>query len=352
MPVSFNARAFAGVLTGSGVPHYTDADHARLFGAAGGLAVHAVIDQVTGSLPSFRCVLEHSCDGRTWLPKQTLVDAPVQPSSVNSLQGADRGDTLLLPFARLRSELYVSGGATSARAVILVCGRDRTSRLDPRTLAPAALYLPGGFSAASSPHTWVAMLGDAASAASDPARTATNGCPVFDYSAATGEVHLESPAALSTWGGAASSSRHLAARVDLRGITTSDPTNIWLNAAAISDSLAFTGLHFRASGGSTYAYYYDFDTAARRAEVDVTSLLASGFGPLTVQGRKTAGAKLEIKVGAGPWLSGDTIGATGNVGGALRIGYRADMMVRAVLTWPRALSDSEAESVASWGQSL
>lgn len=46
------------------------------------------------------------------------------------------------------------------------------------------------------------------------------------------------------------------------------------------------------------------------------------------------------------------MGATGNVSGTLRIGFRSDMVVRAILAWGRALTDDEAERIAGWGESL
>lgn len=296
MPILFTTRAYSGVLTGAAVPAYTNPDHARVFGSVGALAVQAVVDQVVGASVSYQCVLEHSADGRTWFDKQILIDSALSTTAANSLAGADRGDSPLLSFVRLRSQLAVPSGAASARVVIDVCGRDRASRLDPRVLSPVVCHFPGAFSATSSPNVWHAEIGDPASATADPARTALQGCPVFDYSAATGEVHLGSSMPLSVWGGGATSDRHVAARVDLRGISTSDPS-IWLNAAAISDSLSQTGLHFRKSGASTFATYYDWDTAVRQAEVDITSLLVAGEGPVTVQGRR-AGGDLAIKASA------------------------------------------------------
>lgn len=118
------ATVFDDVIMGTGAA-YSSPDFNDNLGKFDKIAVHAVVDQVTGTGPTFTLQLEHSGDGRNWLNMNTTAEinaVSISVSAVNSMIGVDSGSVPTLAFVRARVQL--GGGATGARVKVHACLRD------------------------------------------------------------------------------------------------------------------------------------------------------------------------------------------------------------------------------------
>jgi hypothetical protein len=119
--------------TGSSPAHTSDTLSVTL-GSFDQLAIMAVVDDVVGGGDGFKVVVEHSADGRTWLPKSRSASEigggkPTLTNPLINLQGGgqtahfgyDAGSVPSLGLVRLKVDL---GSTTSAHVRVYVTGRN------------------------------------------------------------------------------------------------------------------------------------------------------------------------------------------------------------------------------------
>lgn len=121
----FNTLVFGDVIvsaTTQGIA--TDPKFDELLASADALGLHIVLDQWGGTTPTVTVALDHSCDRKNWIVKNTAVIPSTAPavSGTTTAFGSDSGSTPTLGFARLRILLFGSG-TLSVRAQLYACGR-------------------------------------------------------------------------------------------------------------------------------------------------------------------------------------------------------------------------------------
>ncbi len=245
---------------------------------------------------------------------------------------------------------------------LLAAASKSTAAFDPLSLSPSAFAKGPNYN--NTPEsTWTATAGsnvvNVATDASDlAARTAVSGTPKFDYSASgVGLVHLQSTSfPLSSWAG--TGNHWLWCQVLCESIitTTAVGASYSANAAGISDAGGYLGIHFRRAGApGSYTYFagfYEWDSSSHVAEVEITDLLSSGVGSVSISGKREGNA-IFVKRNSDAWVAGDTgLAATGSSAGQLRIGYSLDGRVKAYLARASAPTDAEANNMATWGAAL
>lgn len=124
----FNATIFEDFVVGatSSTPVYTAADLNKKLGWTDKLTIQVVADQVSGTSPTFSLQIEHSGDGRNWLPK--VLSAPeinaVALSSASSsvFVTSDAGNIPSLGFVRFK--IFLGGTSPVAHVKVHVTGRN------------------------------------------------------------------------------------------------------------------------------------------------------------------------------------------------------------------------------------
>lgn len=219
----------------------------------------------------------------------------------------------------------------------------------PLTLAPTAAYLEGDYDDTVGDGRWRARAGRPLLAQSSPGPVAVGGAPDFEASISWRLIE----ATLTNDGGwTVRGDHHFYAYVQTESIFGNSPS-LWLNYGALADSGQFQGLHLRKDGAQFFAYVYEWDSAQRKAEVEITSIVdGGGAGPFAVQGKKEAGY-LWVRVSAdgfdSGWVQGDACGLNGTTTGKLVVGYpNYDGIVRAAMTWRRVLAAAESDALAAW----
>jgi hypothetical protein len=106
---------------------YTTDELAVPLGHHNRLAIHCVVDHQNNA-GGIRVQVQHSGDGRNWLPKYAgngEISTPnnIPANSIASLGGFDQGDTPSFRFVRLAIRLV--SPCTNARVRITVTGHDR-----------------------------------------------------------------------------------------------------------------------------------------------------------------------------------------------------------------------------------
>lgn len=99
----------------------------EILATADALEVHAQVDRVAGSTPTFTLTLEHSGDRRNWLAKGSPLVGPtaLSTTTTNFFVGGDPGTSPTLGFARLRIGTGSLVGGGRGRVVLHVTGRTR-----------------------------------------------------------------------------------------------------------------------------------------------------------------------------------------------------------------------------------
>ena len=105
---------------------YTDTGNNDSLGSADKIAMHVVIDQVSGTSPTLTLALEHSCDGRNWVAKNVagadIIGQTLSASTTNSFFASDAGTTPFMGFVRIRVAL--GGTSPVAHVKVHLTGRD------------------------------------------------------------------------------------------------------------------------------------------------------------------------------------------------------------------------------------
>lgn len=116
-------------------PQFTTAELNTKLAQFDQLAIQVVIDNVTGSpIGSFDLYIEHSADGRNFVPVKSVANPPPPGSGdvsfgaglsggINVRWGAHDGDQPLLGHARFR--MFFSNSSTAAHVRVFVTQRDQ-----------------------------------------------------------------------------------------------------------------------------------------------------------------------------------------------------------------------------------
>jgi len=132
--------------------------------------------------------------------------------------------------------------------------------------------------------------------------------------------------------------------------------NPWQNDGLIADSANYCGLFLRDNLGALSAIMYEWDTAARSATVDITSLLTGDAGFLVVQGKKEGGI-LYIRAANATtttgWVAGNACGNLSSAAANIRAGSgggTADGVLKCIGSAPTAWSDETAARFEAWAR--
>lgn len=222
---------------------------------------------------------------------------------------------------------------------------------DPTVETPASFYDGGNYSDAGT-GTWTKTVGTNLTGTAGHVPVAVNGCPDCEF---TTDTPLANSVNASTWAGTGNHTLFAVITTEQIHGVSSTP---YQNDGLISDSSSFLGLFLKTNAGNTqfWALMFDWDSAARQALVDITSLVTGiGIGYLIVQGKKTGGT-LYVRAtgtsGSGTWTSGDACGTTGG-GGTLRLGGPTgtpDGVIKAVGSITSAWSDAAADKFERWAR--
>jgi len=107
--------------------YYTDQSLNDRLGMFDQLALMAVVDNVSGAGTNFKVSIDHSADGRIWLPKSTSAEigssSAISPSATQQEAhfGSDAGTTPSLGHVRLHIDL---GSTSAAHVRVFVTGRN------------------------------------------------------------------------------------------------------------------------------------------------------------------------------------------------------------------------------------
>lgn len=221
--------------------------------------------------------------------------------------------------------------------------------------SPSTSYVAPNYDDYSARNYWYATTGvDLAGAAPIPA--AVGGSAQWDGST-TAQISAAGPA--STWYGIGD--RHVAAVVDLAGISNTDTGNVYGNNAIYYDSNAVVGLTIYRTGAGPYTYFaeiFEYDSAFRKATLNITALCnasGSSLSTLTIEAKKEGGS-LKIRANGGAWTTGDACGDlnAGFRNGTIQVGRgygggRINGTIRALVITGSAQSAAYSAAVAEWG---
>jgi hypothetical protein len=105
---------------------YTDTSYNDALGSVDKIALHVVIDQVSGTSPTLTLALEHSCDGRNWVAKNIsgadISGQALLATATNSFFASDAGTVPFMGFVRIRVAL--GGTSPVAHVKVHLTGRD------------------------------------------------------------------------------------------------------------------------------------------------------------------------------------------------------------------------------------
>ncbi len=108
---------------------YTSPEVELLLGTADRLALHAVVDQVTGTSPTLTVQVEHGSDGRNWASKTPGTPEinlqAISATSTTQLTGVEGGANP--SHTRVRLRIALGGTSPQAHVKVYVTGRDRVS---------------------------------------------------------------------------------------------------------------------------------------------------------------------------------------------------------------------------------
>ncbi len=105
---------------------YSTPEADLLLGTPDRFAVHAVVDQVTGTSPTLTVQVEHGSDGRNWSSKSGTPEINVQSLSAaatNQFTGVESGASP--SHTRVRLRVALGGTSPQAHVKLYVTGRDR-----------------------------------------------------------------------------------------------------------------------------------------------------------------------------------------------------------------------------------
>ena len=121
----FSIPVFDQIISGTGVSWYTSAALNDQLGAADQVAFQAVTTKVSGTSPTLTCQMEHSGDGRNWLPfvaGTPEVDAQPIFNDANFLGMWGIFDPPPLRFLRIK--VFLGGILPECRLKLYATGRD------------------------------------------------------------------------------------------------------------------------------------------------------------------------------------------------------------------------------------
>jgi hypothetical protein len=115
-----------GTTTSSSAPVYTSADLNSRLGQFDETAIQWVADNVAGTTPTLSIGIDHSADGRNWLPKEgsgtTITGVAIGGTNITSWS-SDPGTVPSLGLVRLR--VFLGGTTPSCHLKIYITQRDQ-----------------------------------------------------------------------------------------------------------------------------------------------------------------------------------------------------------------------------------
>jgi hypothetical protein len=119
----FNEKVFDAVIRGT-EPVYTDAMYDELLGTADQLAIFAIVDQISGTNPSWQCRSEHSNDKEHWSSTGGYAEFfGAFPPGPGPTWGMSRNDNAAFLGAYVRYKIFLEGADHQAHIKLIVCGR-------------------------------------------------------------------------------------------------------------------------------------------------------------------------------------------------------------------------------------
>ncbi len=216
-----------------------------------------------------------------------------------------------------------------------------------RSLGPQILFEPGDY-VGSSPGTWTERRGhNMAGGGGDGPPIDTNGVPNFnggvDWPLRT------SGWTLGDWGGL--NDNHMFCVFAPTTIASTDVGNVFVNESPFDNngSAGYVGFYLRVTANIYYCDFYEWDSAVRKATVELGALLGANF---VMQGKKEGGY-VWARLGTDPWIRGDACGTVGNGAVETAIGSNNyNGIVYAAAGWKRALTADESDRLAVIGAQL
>lgn len=104
----------------------TDSRFNELLAQCDKLSLHLIIDQPSANAVgrSVTCDLYHSCDGKLWLNKGTIVSASAAANATVQGFGAEPGTTPMLSLAKIKISCTMATAGGNVHVVLWACMRD------------------------------------------------------------------------------------------------------------------------------------------------------------------------------------------------------------------------------------